>query len=125
MSTLHKMQYKVEVGIDEFTDNIAEKCDECRCKFVCVTACCEKKLCQYHRRFYVDEGYMTECDRCTELEDVMIDNYMAYIRKNGLIYCNIHLTDQLIFCSECHFYYCTKHFDKNANCKYGCLKHHC
>ena len=123
------MNYSVQMTSDEFTDNEEEKCYKCSGKFICVTVCCNKKICEFHRTYGKEDGKIFECEFCIENENVVpegIEGTAGHVQKNGLIYCKKHFTDQLKYCQDCKLYYCEKHFNEVieysnniAMCKHG------
>ncbi len=104
------MQTKSQVILDEYTDNVEEQCYYCKGKSICVTACCNKRICHFHRS-RPDEMY--ECELCIETKDIEHNGRICYEQKNGLIYCEEHFENQLLYCEDCCCYYCQKHFDED------------
>lgn len=108
-------EIKFEVATDERASNYDEKCSDCWGKAICTTNCCNRKLCQFHIRFYKDDDEIIECEFCTEKEETEHKGRPAYFRKDGFIFCAEHHKGELTFCDECEFYYCRRHYSENGD----------
>ncbi len=99
---------------DEYVEdeNDVNKCCDCFGKAICETRCpCQKKLCQFHIRFGLEDSTYFECDRCTEIEYEELNGRKVWLRKGGNIWCQEHVGNNLSLVDrENNIYSCQEHF---------------
>lgn len=109
--------YRVEYLKDEYTENIDKKCNSCSGVYICTTRCCNKKLCQFHFRFGVNDGKYMSCDSCIVYENLDTISPLGYVKEHTNVYCKEH--NVLTLCNKCETeYYCNDHINNHECTEY-------
>lgn len=114
----HMSNFRVQYITDEYTEDVEKKCDHCNGLCVCVTKCCNIKLCQFHYRLGEEElGNYMSCCSCQTYVNLDLVSPAGYIITHNNVYCKKH--NVLTICEKCEgIYYCTDHINTHQCVEY-------
>ena len=108
--------YRIEYISDKYTSDPDKKCDRCNGLYVCVTKCCNKKLCQFCVRHGLQDALFMSCESCETSENLDDVVPLGFVIIFNNVYCEEH--NILTECKQCEsMYYCNDHYNNHECCE--------